>query len=118
MMAAALLACSAPVAVDGDTLRCADIGLVRLLSIDAPELAGHCRKGRRCVRGDGLAAKRRLADLVRGQRVACISDGRDRYGRLLARCEAGGIDLSCAMVQSRLAIVRYGRLRCYDRSSL
>ncbi|RDV06455.1 thermonuclease family protein [Sphingorhabdus pulchriflava] len=110
--AAAILTCTAPIAVDGDTLRCRDIGLVRLLSIDAPEMPGHCRQGRECTPGDGAAAKRGLSALIRGKRVTCITNGHDSYGRLLARCEAGGVDLGCAMVASGHAVERYGRLRC------
>lgn len=112
LIAVALLTCANPVAIDGDTLRCRDIGRVRLLSIDAPEMPGHCRKGRACTPGDGAASKRGLAALVRGKRVTCVTTGHDSYGRLLARCEAGGQDLSCAMVASGLAVERYGRLRC------
>jgi micrococcal nuclease len=38
-MIAALFLCLAPVAVDGDTLRCGG-DLVRLIGIDAPEMPG------------------------------------------------------------------------------
>lgn len=111
-LAAAMLTCTAPIAVDGDTLRCREIGLVRLQAIDAPEMPGHCRRGRVCAPGDGAASKRGLAALVRGKRVTCVTTGHDSYGRLLARCEANGQDLSCSMVANGLAIERYGRLRC------
>ncbi len=111
-MALALITCAAPVAVDGDTLRCKGVGSVRLLSIDAPEMPGHCRRGRVCTPGDGAASKRGLSKLIRGKRVTCITTGHDSYGRLLARCEASGVDLGCAMVASGLAVERYGRLRC------
>lgn len=112
MSLTALFLCLAPVAVDGDTLRCRGVGLVRLLSIDAPELPGHCRPGRACVDGDPFASRRHLAGLVRGRRVSCRPTGRDRYGRILARCSAGGGDLSCAQVDAGHAVRRYTRLRC------
>ena len=41
---------------DGDTLRCGALR-IRLASIDAPEMPGHCRRGRTCVEGDPYASK-------------------------------------------------------------
>ena len=112
LAAAALLVCSAPVAIDGDTLRCAGAGRVRLVSIDAPELPGHCRPGRTCTPGDAAASQRNLARLIRARRVTCERQGIDSYGRILARCTAGGVDLSCEQVAGHFAVERYGRLRC------
>ena len=109
---AALFLCLAPVAVDGDTLRCGGVGSVRLLAIDAPELAGHCRRGRRCVQGDGVASKAHLVRLLERGAVRCRPAGRDVYDRVLARCKAAGEDLSCAMVAAGFAVERYGRLNC------
>lgn len=112
MIVPLLLACASPVATDGDTLRCDGIGPVRLLAIDAPELPGHCRRGRVCVAGDGFASRANLERLIRNGPVVCVPRGRDRYRRLLARCEAGGIDLSCAQVAGGFAVERYGKLLC------
>jgi endonuclease YncB( thermonuclease family) len=112
MLNAALFACLSPAAVDGDTIRCRDVGLVRLVGIDAPELPGHCRVGRECTPGDGFAAKRALAALLRQGPVICAPTGRDKYGRLLARCTVARQDLSCTMVARRQAVVRYTRLKC------
>lgn len=108
-MLAAFL-CLSPVAVDGDTLRCARIGRVRVAAIDAPEMPGHCRKGRACTPGDALASKAGLAALVRGRAVRCTPSGRDHYGRIIARCTAAGVDLSCEQVRRGRAVVRYGKL--------
>jgi len=111
MISAFVFACVAPVAVDGDTLRCRDWGLVRLLAIDAPELPGHCRPGRACTPGDGAAARRALGAMIAGRVVTCRFGGRDHYGRILARCSVDGLgDLSCAMVARGYAVVRYSRL--------
>lgn len=112
LLSAVAFACASPAAVDGDTLRCAGIGLVRLIGIDAPELPGHCRPGRVCTPGDGDAARRALARLVRRGAVTCATEGRDHYGRVLARCEAGGRDLSCAMMAGGWAVARYARIFC------
>ena len=110
--AAALFACTAPSATDGDTLWCRGVGSVRLMAIDAPELPGHCRAGRECVTGDGRASRAALARLLRRGPVHCTSAGRDSYGRTLARCTAAGSDLSCSMVAVGMAVERYGRLSC------
>lgn len=105
--------CLAAIAIDGDTLRCRDQGLVRLAAIDAPELPHHCRPGRNCARGDPYAARAALAGMLR-PRVECRTvdasprqagfQGRDRYGRIVARCSASGRDLSEAMVRGGLAV--------------
>lgn len=113
LLSAALFLCPSAVAVDGDTLRCRGVGLVRLIGIDAPELPGHCRAGRVCTPGDGRAARAGLAGMIRKGAVRCAPEGRDRYGRVLARCTVAGQDLSCAMVSKGLAVVRYTRrLKC------
>ena len=100
LVAAALTSCTA---IDGDTLRCRG-ERVRLIGIDAPEMPGHCRRGRVCVEGDPIAAKRHLDRLVRGRDVKLTRHGRDHYGRTLAYAEVGGIDLSCEMIASRFAV--------------
>ena len=45
----AMIVCEAPVAIDGDSLRCRNIGQVRLLGIDAPDY----RSSRPCRQGFG-----------------------------------------------------------------
>jgi hypothetical protein len=77
------------VAVDGDTLKCPEIGRVRLLGIDAPEMPGHCRKGRGCAPGDPQKSKAHLAKLIRGN-VVISPVTRDRYGRTVAQAYSGG----------------------------
>jgi len=87
---------------DGDTF---DIGPVRirLHGIDAPEA------GQTCKRADGRSwqcgtdATNRLAELVEGREVECQALDRDAYGRIVARCMAGGIDVNARLVAEGLA---------------
>ncbi|WP_322740305.1 thermonuclease family protein [Sphingomonas sp. M1-B02] len=98
-----VLACTL-IAVDGDTLRCGR-ELIRLIGIDAPELPGHCQTGRDCAPGDPIASKLALDALSRGA-VVIERDGRDVYGRTLARVRVNGVDLSCAQLAGGHAIYR------------
>lgn len=89
------------IAIDGDTLRCGK-ERIRLLGIDAPEMPGHCRRGRQCVEGDPYASKAALAARLKG-RATIERRGRDRYGRTLARVRVNGTDLSEAQIQAQMA---------------
>jgi endonuclease YncB( thermonuclease family) len=81
--------------VDGDTLRC-DIGRIRLLGIDAPELPGHCAQGRDCAPGNPYESSKSLADgMGDGADLRIRNVGTDRYGRTLAMVLGRGGDLSC-----------------------
>jgi endonuclease YncB( thermonuclease family) len=111
--------CHAPRAVDGDTIRCQNIGkAIRLAGIDAPELGGKCRRGKVCAPGDGEASRRTMAALIASAPVTITPAGRDRYGRIIARVTAGRIDVSCEMIRRRQAIPRYGQLDCPTRVKL
>jgi len=103
--------CVSPTVVDGDTLRCGSTR-IRLSSIDAPELPGHCRPGRECTPGDPYVSSGNLRSLVSGQAVECRQVDTDHYGRVVARCSAQGRDLSCAQVKGGFAVKRYGFLIC------
>lgn len=103
LAAAALLACTLT-ATDGDTLRCGP-ERIRLLGIDAPELPGHCRRGRRCAPGDPFRSRRLLGEAARG-RAVIRRIGRDRYGRTLALVSVDGRDLSCRQLAAGAAIYK------------
>lgn len=111
--AAGAISCSSVEIVDGDTLRC-DSVRIRLLGIDAPERPGHCRPGRRCTPGDPFASTANLERIVSAGPLTCRADGEDSYGRTLARCEAAGVDLSCAQLAGGFAIRRYSAISCPD----
>ena len=88
--------------IDGDSLRVASHEL-RLVGIDAPELDQTCR-----LDGEpwdcGRASREALRDLIGSMEVACDLEGRDRYGRGLARCRAGQVALNATMVAEGWAV--------------
>jgi endonuclease YncB( thermonuclease family) len=96
-------------AIDGDSFRLAGHE-VRLAGIDAPEGRQECdRSGRSFPCGrEAEAVLRRLAGAAE---VQCRIEKRDRHGRLLAVCEAGGIELNRRMVEEGWAVA-FGR---YER---
>ncbi|MFG1298162.1 thermonuclease family protein [Xanthobacter sp. V3C-3] len=93
--------------IDGDTLDIAGIH-VRLAGIDAPELKQQCvRRNRPWPCGE--AARRALEEAIGGARVSCASSERDVYGRPVARCRAGTLDLADHMVREGYALAYRGR---------
>ncbi|MBO9623970.1 MAG: thermonuclease family protein [Sphingomonas sp.] len=74
-------------------MRC-DRERIRLLGIDAPEVAGHCRPGRNCVPGDPVASTDSLAAALTPP-LTIERVGTDRYGRTLGLVAGRGGDLSC-----------------------
>lgn len=93
--------------IDADTLEVAGES-VRLLDVDAVELAQRC-EGPRELEACGRIAAAALHDMVANRIVECRSDRRDTYGRLLARCAVDGTDLSGWLVEQGygLAFRRY-----------
>lgn len=89
-------------AKDGDSL---DVGSrdVRLFGVDAPEFDQACKRAGtnwQC----GTEAAQRLAALVTGREVRCVSSGEDQYGRTLATCTVGQVDVNRTMVASGFAV--------------
>ena len=109
-------------AVDGDTLTCLDQRNrrvhIRLSAIDAPELPGHCRKGRVCAPGDPFASKANLAAMIRGRIVRYEILSLDRYGRVVALPRAGRKHLACEQLRLGHAIYwrRYDAFRRLARA--
>lgn len=90
------------VIADGDSIT---IGgeRIRLIGIDAPELAQTCRR-EGGVHSCGREAREALRRLAGDGFVTCRGGERDRYGRVLARCRAGDIDINRAMVEEGWAV--------------
>ena len=80
---------------DGDTItvRTNETIKIRLDGIDAPELK----------QPYGQASKQAMSGLVYGKTVTIKPGKKDRYGRLLARVETDGKDVSVEMVDQGMA---------------
>lgn len=92
-------------AADGDTLTL-NGHRIRLLGVDAPEMAQACRRDG-AAWNCGTAARARLGELLKRGAIECRTVGVDRYGRTLARCHAGEDDLGAVLVREGLAVA-YG----------
>ena len=88
--------------IDGDTIKIGS-ARIRLHGIDAPESAQVCKaddKSYRCGTSATLALARRIGN----RSVSCEERDRDRYGRVVAVCRAGGEDLNGWLVSEGLAL--------------
>lgn len=88
--------------IDGDTIEIHS-QRIRLHGIDAPEGAQLCyRDGEPwpCGRRAAFA----LADCIGNLTVTCEAKDRDRYGRIVATCFAGGEELNAWMVRQGWAL--------------
>lgn len=79
---------------------------IRMRGIDAPEYQQICRRDGADY-ACGRLARQALVRLISGNPVTCSGWQRDRYGRLLGDCKAGGKDLNRAQVEAGWAIA-YG----------
>ncbi len=83
--------------IDGDTLE-VDGEIYRLNGIDAPE------HGQKCGAWTcGADATEALADLVEDEKVICDPLTRDGYGRTVATCFVGNVDLGGTLVDKGVA---------------
>jgi endonuclease YncB( thermonuclease family) len=90
---------------DGDTLNCKG-RRIRLIGIDAPELPGHCRPGRDCVKGDPFASSGALQRLIQSADLQIVVLGRDKYDRELANVYANGRNVACDLIAGGYAIYK------------
>ena len=88
---------------DGDTLEIRGTR-IRLHGIDAPESSQHCVRPSgqdwRC----GQLAALALSDRIGRRSVSCEERDIDRYGRTIAVCSQGGVDLNSWMVREGWAV--------------
>lgn len=105
-----------PSVVDGDTLAFSG-KRVRMLGIDAPEMAQTCQTAGQSY-PCGEQARTKLRELIAGRSVTCTGERFDQYGRLLVECLSGATDLNAAMVESGWAVSygAYGTLEAKARS--
>lgn len=96
--------------IDGDSLRKGGAEY-RLHAIDAPELHQSCRTAAGRDYPCGREAADMLRRLVAGKTLSCSVTGTDRYGRLVAVCRTGSLDINEEMVRLGWAIayVSHGR---------
>jgi endonuclease YncB( thermonuclease family) len=105
-----LLLCIGATVIDGDGIRCRNLGAVRLLGIDAPDPTSSrpCRQrfgDHVCSDSQARAAKEAMRSALRLGPVRIEQVGRDRYGRLLGIAYAGRVNINCRMLQ--VSGVRY-----------
>jgi len=89
--------------VDGDTLRLNE-QLVRIAGIDAPESDQQCELRYGVAYACGAAASAMMAEILAQGPVECQALGRDRFGRILARCWQGTQDIGADMVRAGHAL--------------
>lgn len=95
-----MIVCTAPYVIDGDSIGCGNVGEVRLLGIDAPDLT----YSRPCLGHygdhvcDDRAARQAKWNLRKAMSLGPIRLDpvtQDRYGRMVAVVYAGSTNLSC-----------------------
>lgn len=96
-VAAPVLAQETPRVIDGDTFELQG-KTIRLNGIDAPEHGQNCGSWT-C----GRAATEALAGLIEGQKLDCVTQSTDAYGRDIATCATGGKDVGATLVENGVA---------------
>ena len=95
--------------IDGDTIEIHSTR-IRLHGIDAPESRQVCQdangKDYRC----GQRAALSLSDFIGRKTVSCTPKDKDRYGRTVAVCYTGGVDINGWLVRNGYALAyrQYG----------
>ena len=104
--------------IDGDTIDIAGTR-IRLEGIDAPEAGQTCETASGESWDCGTEATRFMVSMTEGREVACRALGLDKYGRLLATCFAGDLDVNAEMVRHGYAwaFVRYSQVYVAEESS-
>jgi endonuclease YncB( thermonuclease family) len=100
--------------IDGDSIVVAGTE-IRIHGIDAPESRQTCRTAGR-LWSCGTVATAAMRAMVAGREIACRAREQDRYGRTVAVCHAGGLDLGAAMVKGGHAVA-YGAYEADEREA-
>ncbi len=105
-----------PIVIDGDTVEVSG-NRIRLHGIDTPESKQTCianGKEWRC----GEEATLALTRLIKTLWITCIGDERGKYGRLIAVCYSGPVNLNATMVREgwALAYQQYSKAYVGDES--
>jgi endonuclease YncB( thermonuclease family) len=87
---------------DGDTIGSSSIKM-RLYGIDAPELKQSCKDANGKSYKCGQTAKAFLQSLVTDSTI-CVTQNKDKYGRLIAVCYNGDQDINAKMVKNGHAV--------------
>ena len=89
--------------IDGDTLEVHGTR-IRLWGIDAPESSQLCRGEDSSQYRCGARAANELDTFIAQRPVNCVPLSLDRYGRTVATCSVGGVDLGEWLVRNGLAL--------------
>ena len=103
-----------PKVVDGDTVHINKFK-IRLEGIDAPEIRQQCKKEKLKISfiigytfyknyNCGEVSKENLEAKIDGSKIKCISSGKDRYNRYLAKCFKNRTNLNQWMVRNGHAV--------------
>ena len=87
-----------------ETLSTSAAARIRFSGIDAPESRQSCRDRIGSQYACGRRAAFALSDKIGSQNISCEVLDHDRYGRLVATCSLGSLDLNGWMVSSGWAL--------------
>jgi len=91
-----------PRVVDGDTIHIGKTK-IRLWGYDSPERKQTCT-----IKGEpwncGKAATEHLKTFIGDNPVSCVEKNKDLYGRIVAKCALGTLDIGAEMIEVGLAI--------------
>ena len=103
--------------IDGDTIDISDVR-IRLNGIDTPEIEQICRTNG-LIWHCGVEATKVMRHLTKGKTVTCIGNTNDRYGRLIANCFVGNLNLNATMVEAGMALAyRYYSFEYIEQEDL
>ena len=99
--------------IDGDTI---DVGgqRIRLFGIDAPEQDQTCQTRQGVTWACGAWVTEQVRRLYGGKSALCRQVDQDRYGRIVATCEAEGTDIGQRLVSDGLAFAYRRYSMAYD----